>query len=430
VSQSELIVALLALLLTSFYLDRRRSPAGVRPRDWALLGLGYLAAAFTKEHGLVIPGLLLAAELFLLQGPLRERIRRLLSGYAVLAGLGGLVILARVAVLGGQLAGNWQAEALEGAGLGVRALTMLQLVPQWIRLLVWPAHLQADYSPQDTVASTGFGAMEALGLAILAVAGLIVWSTRRRAPAVAFGLAFAAVAIFPTTNLLLLTSTLLAERQLFLPSAGFLLAVGGALALGWETLLAPPARRRALAVALGALVVAGVARSIERQRTWRNEAFFSVRAVQDAPLSYRTQRAYGEVLFELGRRDLALAAYRRALELTPPGHAWRVRNDLARRLRALGETALESEQLVASLAERPDQLDTRGFLIAAFLALGRYPEAAGQADSALAHGGDPGVFQGLRALADSAARVGAAPGTVGVQLTTMPLSRTPRPPGG
>lgn len=130
------------------------------------------------------------------------------------------------------------------------------------------------------------------------------------------------------------------------------------------------------------------------------------------------RRAYGDLLFELGQRELALAAYQEAIALAPKGHAWQVRNDFARRFRVLGESQPELEQLRLSLAERPDQEETRGWLVAASLALGRYAEAASEADSAMARGGKVEVFSRLRNLADSAAKAGAPAGSIRIGIVT------------
>jgi hypothetical protein len=305
---------------------------------------------------------------------------------------------------------------------------MLQVVPHWARLLVWPANLQVEYSPQEFMASTGIGVAETLGLIVLAawVAGIVL--ARRRLPVLSFGLAWMAIVLLPVSNVLIPTGSLLAERLLYLPSVGFLLGLGAVLAAmlerpAWST----ERRTNVIGGVCALLVLAGTIRSAERHRIWRNEAVFSVRGVQDAPRSFRAQRAYGNVLFDLGLRDLALQAYSKAIELArPTGHAWRVRNDLAARFRASGETAAESEQLLASLEENPEQEDTRGHLVAAYLALGKYAEAGSAADSALARGGAAPVFSGLRALADSAARSDAPPGSVRIRVTTGAV-RTPEP---
>ncbi len=423
VGQSELLVGLLGLIMTIRYVDRRRQGT-LEFRDWALLGALYVSASLLKEPGLMLPGLLLATELFLLPGPAGPRVRSLVGGYAYLAGLGVLVILLRLAVLEGRFAGNFTAEALQGLTMGGRALTMLKVVPQWARLLFWPAHLQADYSPQELIASTRFGLVEALGLVLLLGTLTAGWLARRRAPVFSFGVAWMAIALLPVSNWLIPTGILLAERTLFLPSVGMVLGLGGLVAAGLRSKAGSPSPGRAeLRLVTAGLVLAGVVRSGERQRIWRNEVFFSVRSVQDAPRSFRTQRAYGEVLFELGQRELALEAYQRAMVLAPAGQAWRVRNDLARRFRLLEETAPEVEQLRRSLEEQPAQEDTRGYLIAGYLSLGRYADAAREADTALALGATPKVFQGLRALADSAARVGAPPGSVRIRISTGPTER-------
>ena len=418
VGQSELVVGLAAVVMTIVYLDRRRGGL-LALRDWAVLGGLYAIASLSKEHGLVLPGLLLAAEVFLFERPLRARLRELWRGYAGLAGLGLGMVLLRFAVLGGQFSGQWTTEALNGLSMDGRALTMLQVVPHWLRLLIWPAELQVEYSPQEFVAVTRIGAAEVLGLALLAAWAAGIWLARRRMPVLSFGLAWMAVVLLPVSNVLVPTGSLLAERLLYLPSVGFLLGAGAVVTRLLGEGVPAASKSRMLAGAVALLALAGVARSAERHRIWRSEAIFSVRGVQDAPKSFRAQRAYGNVLFDLGLKDLALEAYGKAIELAEAtGHAWRVRNDLAARFRAAGESASEAEQLRLSLEENPEQEDSRGYLVAARLALGQYDEAAREADTAMARGGAPAVFQGLRAMADSAARIGAPPGSVRIRVVT------------
>ena len=417
VGQSELIVGLIALLMTTRYLDKRRSNSLTR-RDWAILGALYMVASLVKEQGFVLPGLLVIVELVFLEGAIGARTRKLAGGYAFLAAVLVLVLALRSLALGGELAGTFTAEALVGLSMSGRALTMLGVVPHWVRLLAWPAHLQSDYSPQELVASVGFGPVEAFGLLLLGLALAAVWFGRRSAPVASFGLAWCAVALLPVSNVLVASGVVLAERTLFLPSIGFVLAIGGLAATWWPRVVGmQPAMSRSLAAAGAMIVVLGVARSIERQRVWRNEPYFAIRSVQDAPRSFRAQRAYGDLLFALERPVPAVEAYRRAIDLSPPALAWRVRNNLARWFRLTGERRLEVVELRASLAAEPGQGDSRGYLVAALLATGEYASAATEADSALGRGGSATIFSQLRALADSAARVGAPPGSIQVGLT-------------
>jgi protein O-mannosyl-transferase len=426
VGQNELLVGLLATLAVGRYLARRhKGIGGLEAHDWLLLGALYLAASLLKEAGLVLPGLLLAAELTLLQGDPRERVRRLAPGYGLLAAVGSLVLLARAAVFPGHLSGTFTADALTGLSLLDRALTMLRVVPEWARLLLWPAHLQADYSPQELVASSGFGPVEAVGL-LLAIGVIVaIWVTRSRAPVCSFGLAWVAVALLPVSNVLIPTGILLAERTLFLPSIGFLLGLGGLVAAAARTRLettgaAERTGRGPLLAGywslVGLLTLAGVLRSAARLGVWRDETTLRIRSVADAPRSWRTQLSYGTALLELGQRVPGLEAYRRALTLAPARLAWRVRNDLAQRYFATEENQRAVEELRASLELAPDIEETRHYLVLGYLTLGEYGRARAEADSALARGFSAQLFGELRAVADTAELKGVPPGAIKIRV--------------
>ena len=424
VGQSELLLGLLATLMTALYVRRRREDR-LGTRDWLLLGTLYVTASMVKEQGFLLPALLLAAEMLLVSGPAMPRIRRLAPGYAALAGTGLVLVLLRLELLGGQFARNFTAEALEGLTPMGRALTMLTVVPHWLRLSLWPAHLQADYSPGEILPSTGFGSAEALGLfQLLAIAGA-AWRGQRRAPVFSFGIAWTAIALLPVSNVLVATGVVLAERTLYLPSIGVVLALGGLVELlkGSALWMKGNGLRTALAVVAAVLVIAGTARSAERQRVWHSERELSTRSARDAPKSYRMQTAYAYTLFEDGQREEGIQAYRRAIALAPVAHLWRVRNDLARRYFAEGNLELAVKELQASLSVDPDQEETWNYLVLAYLAQGAYGEAARHAEEAMARGGSVGLFGGLRTLADSAARAGSPPGSIRIRVVPGPPPR-------
>ncbi len=425
VGQSELIVGLIGLVMTTRYLDRRRAGALSR-HDWMVLGVLYAIAILVKEQGYILPGLFVGVELLLVTGPLRERARSLIGGYVALLAILVAMLLLRHAVLGGELAGTFVAEALVGLGVAGRALTMLRVVPHWLRLLAWPAHLQGDYSPQEIIASAGFGPLEALGLGLVVAAIVLALIAWKRAPVVAFGLVWCAVTLLPVSNMLIPTGILLAERTLFLPSVGFLLVLGGLAAWPWlRGVGAPRELSREIATLCAVLVGLGILRSVQRQQDWKNEPVYAIRSVRDAPRSFRTQRGFGDLLFDLGQPQPALEAYERAIALSPPALAWRVHNDLAKWLRRTGDRAREVAELRKSLEGEPSQRDTRGFLVAALLAIGLYADAARECDSALSRGLSADVFTRLRATADSAAQVGAPPGSIDIRLITGPVRPSP-----
>jgi protein O-mannosyl-transferase len=355
VNQGELLVALIAIVMTQRYVVRRSSGA-LTVGDWVVLALLYASAALTKENGFVLPALLVAAELFVVRqraereggtGDKRSR-RSLVAGFSALAVVGAALLLVRMAILNGSATGAVPAEALVGVGFGRRALTMLQVVPTWLRLLTWPAHLQADYSPNEIVASVAFGAREAAGLLLAIAVIALAWIARRRGPLVTFGFAWMAIALFPVSNLVVPTGVVVAERTLFLPSVGFVIAIG---ALGWQfvevTRMRWPASGRALATVCLALAALGAGRSVTRQLVWNNNQRLAAATARDAPRSLAVQQAHRDAVAALIKDFQA--------RIDTASQPWMQRNQFAMLLHAIGEDNLALEQLRLSLAVNPRQ---------------------------------------------------------------------------
>lgn len=423
VGQAELLLAIFTLAAVNHYVSRRRDST-LATRDWLILGACYAAAALSKEQGFLLPAFLVAAELWLVDDIRTEHRRRLWAGYAGLVALAITLVIIRLAVLGGGAAGiapQNVAEALQGRGLSTRALTALQLTPEWLRLLTWPAHLRLDYSPREFTASSGLGAHEAMGALLLLVLLAIAWAARRRAPAVTFGIAWFAIAILPVSNVLLPTGVLIAERTLFLPSIGWMLVTGGALTathvLGRRT--------AATAAFVAALAVAGVVRSALRHREWRDTDALTRAAIRDSPHSWRANANHADLLFREGQPDQGRAAYARAIAAAPS--PWWVRHAYARRLYEVGDYDGALAQLATSLAEFPNQPEVLRDAIATLITAGRYAEARGLAARMIDTGRDALDIVRLGRLADSALVAGAPPGAVRVDISSAsPSARPPR----
>lgn len=426
VNQAELWVALLTILMVRGYIDARRR-GSLSTGDWLALGGFYLLACLFKEHAVIIPGLLLLTEYSGLIGQRpTQPDRTIWTGYAWLGCIGAGFLGMRSWVLN-DFVGSFTAEALREQGIVGRTLTMLQVVPEWIRLLVWPARLLPDYSPSVILPAATWGPSQSLGVAILGGVLLLGWTMRTAAPTVLFGIAWFAVAIFPVSNILIPTGIVMAERTLFLPSVGAMLACGGVC----QVLLGSPDaardRRQALLCALcGLLIFLGIGRSASRHREMRTQETYWEHGIQDAPLSYRAWHAYADLQWAHGDKRSAIRSYNYALAMYPP--AWWIRNDLAVRFQSEGECYPALELFAESLRLQPHQAGARAARIACLLRLGRYPEAAVEADSALAMGYSADrmtgldTFEGLRATADSAHRVAAPPGTID-RIIRMTITR-------
>jgi hypothetical protein len=413
VNQSELWTGLICCIAVILYVRLRGKDRPLSTGNQMLFAGLYLIGCLFKESALVLPGFLVAAEVLLVRGtePIGIRIangRRLLL-ILLLVAVGFLWV--RTRILSGNLLGTFEAESLAGLTMGRRALTMLGVVPEWARLMLWPAHLQADYG--EIFPATQWGARQTLGLLILlaaAVAAVVAW---RRAPMVSFGLAWSAIGLFPVHNVLAPTGIMLAERTLFLPSIGMVIALGGIGALLLER--AGPLTRLGLVTATGTLLVLGEYRSTIRHSVWSDQFnLWYQTANVDAPKSYRAHEAMAENYFNIGVERMAEHEYRLAIKYSPKTLA-RPMTAYAERLRSRGFSYPAAEVYRKVISIHPSALMDRAALIACLLDLGRYREAIFQARMAISYSWEQPAFQAALATADSALRVKAPPGTVRVK---------------
>jgi len=416
VNQNELWVGLIACVMVMVYLRDRTRGGPVSPRALWQLCLLYLTACLLKENALVLPALLPAAELVLVRStaPLRIRISQTRLLLLLLGALGLAFYWIRIRVLSGSLAGTFTAEGLVGLSATGRALTMLGVVPHWFRLLFWPEHLQADYSPGEIVGTSSWGAMQTFGAILILFSVVTAVAARKRAPMITFGLAWLAVALLPVHNVLLPTGIVLAERTLFLPSIGVFFALGGLVAFVLERIRRP--LRVAVAGLTAALLALGIYRSFLRHQVWSDQfKLWYVTANHDAPTSFRAHEAMADSYWYIDLERQAEREYRLAMQLAPPAFTGPMLN-YAHRLRSRGNCYPAADLYRKALQIRPGAMPGLAPLIACLLDLGRYREAAAQTRIAIAYAWRQPFFQQLLATADSAQRVQAPPGTVKVNI--------------
>lgn len=395
VGQGELWMALFVTAGVLLYGRARRRDA---PGPATRLGLAllYLLASAAKEQGIVLPALLLAWEALAVPEAgderLSSRLRRLAPTYLLL-GLVGMTFLAGRYLVLGDLGGGPPAAGLEGLDLGGRLAVMLPLVGDWVRLLVWPRHLLAQYSPPAYGATAGWTAAAWLGLALIGTALAVAWWARRRGPAISLGVLWAGIAILPVSNIPFPTGILIAERTLLLASVGSALVAAGlvTLALGRAPNLGPaPRAGPAPAGSLPALVVggavfllvaAGAARSWHRQAVWTDNDTLFRQTIVDNPRSYRAWFVYGRDLMRRGESAAAKPLLARAGELYPRDR--RSFEDLGFILRAEGRCDLAVPVLERGVAAEPTETLARSRLFECLMTLGRYQEALGVAEAGL-----------------------------------------------
>ncbi len=202
---------------------------------------------------------------------------------------------------------------------GGRILGALGVLGRYFKLLVWPWPLSMDYSyaqiPVEGAEAALWTAAGALGLLGW---GYAAWRFRKTMPWIAFGLVVFIGAYLPVSNLLIPMGTIMAERVLYIPSAGFLIAlvptVGARLARGdW---------RIGAALLVGVCLVFG-ALTIKRNHEWGDALRFWRRTAEASPKSARALRVYGQALIDRKKFREAIAPLKRSVEIYPVyDYAW------------------------------------------------------------------------------------------------------------
>lgn len=267
---------------------------------WSALAL--FAGLLSKENAAVAPGLILWAWMLGIGRP--PRARTLVYAGTWLA-IVALYLPLRGAVLEPYARLHAVAPVFVGEGPVAVRLTALAALADVARLLVFPLTLRVDYSPAErTIVHSVLDGRLWLGVAFLSTwVALMVTAWRRGRPIETFGMGWVAIAYLPVANLLFPVGVLVAERALYLPSAGFAIAAGAALAR-----LDP----RQFRVVLALVVLACGVRSALRVPVWRDDRAVTLSILEDSPNSYRGPARMSALYQSRRRPDRALAAIRHA----------------------------------------------------------------------------------------------------------------------
>jgi protein O-mannosyl-transferase len=372
-------------VLSGFLCHLRATKANGRRRlAWfAGVAIAQTVGLFSKENAVVLPGIMLAYDLTWSD---RSAWRKRIPAY------GALVLpFAGFFYVRGQLhlamhipfADN----PLVSAGFWTARLTAMKVIGKFLWLFLWPARLSADYSfnavPLFGWRLSSWKDLEAvialavcLGGVLLAV--LLAKRGRREWKPLLFFLPFFFVAMTPTSNLIVLIGSIMAERFLYLPSVGLAGCVVAALCV-WR-----PATARAAWAAVGVVCLAFAARTYARNRDWNDELSLWTSTVRVSPDSARAHYNLGKALEPLpGRLPDAIAEYRVSLRLDPE-HA-DVHNNLANALSAIpGQLPEAIAEYREAVRIQPDRSEPHNNLANVLARIpGRLPEAIAEFQAAL-----------------------------------------------
>jgi tetratricopeptide (TPR) repeat protein len=304
---------------------RGGSATGQRRWAWlAALVAAQTVGLFSKESAAVLPGIMLLYDLIWSD---RSTWRNRVAGYSALA-----LPLAVFFYLRGGFDTHMLVEFTENplvhAGFWTARLTAVKVIGKFLWLFLWPARLSADYSYNavplfGSAASVWENAQSliavavCLGAALLAVLLAVRW--RRTGKPLLFFLVFFFVALLPTSNLIIIIGSIMAERFLYLPSVGLAGCVIAAIhVIGQRSSMKWRAAPQAAWIAMGIVCLMFTARAYARNFDWQDERSLWTNTVNVCPSSARPHYNLATVLAQMpGELPNAIAEFEAALRIRP-----------------------------------------------------------------------------------------------------------------
>jgi hypothetical protein len=308
VGRAELMAAFflfLALLLARSVRARLETGRRTWTAEMGLL-LSVAGALLSKEHAALAAALLLLDDVGMRRPGGRMLPWRDYAGVVVLT---AVWFLLRVPIDAGR-SFHTIAPTFFGLGTAGRLSTMLPVVFVLVRLLAWPFDLFPDYGPQVVPRLEHVTALGLAGLVVVVAAGVLAVISWRRHRGLSVGLWLVAVAWLPTSNILFPTGVVIAERTLYLASAGAVLV--GSCGFDW---LWQGGRRLAAASLAAALAIGFAARTVTQIAVWRNNRDLVLWALAAHPEAYREHLAAARALMRLHDVSAASREYQYAIEL-------------------------------------------------------------------------------------------------------------------
>jgi tetratricopeptide (TPR) repeat protein len=256
------------------------------------LGVVALAGMLSKENAVVLlPAMALHDFVFR-----RDAWRRAAWRYVAVAAALAVWFALRQAVSAhwGPVLPPFLDNPLSRAGFWSGRLTAIKVIALQLALLVWPRTLSCDYS-YNRIPVVSWGDWQGL-LALAVVVGILVllW-TRRSHRAVFFFGWFGFAAVLPTSNLVVIIGSIMAERFLYLPSLCF----AACLSLGFFAVL----RNRVAAYLLLGLAAGLGARTWMRNLDWADQVRLFTSAVEACPSSFKTHTGLAHAWYGEGQSE-------------------------------------------------------------------------------------------------------------------------------
>jgi hypothetical protein len=263
----------------------------------------FVAAVLGKESAVALPAVLIATDLYWGRGTLRSLAERRYKLYLPL-----LAIVAFGAKLIIQTLAESTSVGAAAAGVGPfqYAITQCKVILIYVGLFFLPIRQSADWNlPFFHSPTDGFAWIYILAFLLLVAAAVWLFPHRRLT---SFGIAVFLLALGPTSSIVPIRDAL-AERRMYIPIIGLILATTG-------VLMHLRLRRQVLATVMAAVVVLLSLRSFDRSRVWSSDVSLWRDAVKQDPGNARARLGLGSALVKSGHCGEAIPEFK-AIESLP-----------------------------------------------------------------------------------------------------------------
>ncbi|MGH7786609.1 MAG: tetratricopeptide repeat protein, partial [Candidatus Binatia bacterium] len=184
------------------------------------------------------------------------------------------------------------------------------------------------------------------------------WRTRRGGVAL-FAVGWIGLTLVPSLTIIWkITDAPLAERYLYMPSAGFCLLVGELVRRAWDA-AALRRRRPALAAALAVPLLAAALATVAHNPVWRDDISLWTDTEPKSQTSGMAARGLGTAYQQAGRTSDARAAFERALQRrNSPRGLQTIHNNLGTLAMYAGDYGSARQHYETALAVNPNAPDT------------------------------------------------------------------------
>jgi hypothetical protein len=283
----------------------KETSLGLTLKILVLAGLGILG----KESAISLPALLLLTDFYFSDRPIGKQLIRRFKLYSIIVfgGVGAAILILR------SLTNAAAAGFLSGISPFAYALTQCRVILIYLRLFFVPVGQNGDWQLPFFHSLTEGGAW-AYVLVLLLLLATVVWLYKRER-LISFGLAAFFLMLAPTSSIVPVNDAI-AERRMYLPIAGLILAFLG---LAAKVRFTPVLRRAGAIVAL----MACAAFSYARSAAWASDFNLWSESVQANPINSRAHFGLGSAMMTRGDCTGAVREFStaRSQSATPEGGA-------------------------------------------------------------------------------------------------------------